>query len=57
MVITRDGFFLAHPHMNNGFFSFSPLSSSFDIGKHEKRLAENPEYSEIRHGDVSLSIQ
>ena len=36
------------------YLSCSRLSTAFHIGKHEKRLPKNPEYTEIRHGDVVL---
>ena len=26
------------------------------IGKHEKKIPENPEYAEMRHGDVILTL-
>ena len=34
------------------FFSCSPQNTSFYIGKTWTRLPGNPEYSEMRHGDV-----
>ena len=49
--------FLFHPHTNNRFFSCSPLNASFYIGNTWKRLPENPEYAEMRHGDVILTLQ
>ena len=49
--------FLSYPHMNNGFFSCSPLNTSFILEKLEKKLPENPEYAEIRHGDVTFTLQ
>ena len=53
----REGrIFLPHPHTNNGFFSCSPLNTSFYIGKTWKRLQENPEFTEIRHCDVIFNI-
>ena len=47
--------FLSHPHTNNGFFFL--LTTKYLIvywKKHEKRLPENPENAEMRHGDVIL---
>ena len=38
-------------------FSCSPLNTSYYIGKKIKRLYENPEYAEMRHGDVILTLQ
>ena len=38
-------------------FSCSPLDISFYIGKHIKRFPENPEYTEMRHDDVILTLQ
>ena len=49
--------FLSHPHTNDGFFSCSPLNNSFYIGKTWKRLPESPEYAEMRHGDIILTLQ
>ena len=37
-------------------FSCSPLNTSFYIGKTWKRLPENPEYAEMRHGDIILTL-
>ena len=40
--------FLFNAHMNNvGFFSCSPLKTSFYIGKHAKDFKKNPEYAEM----------
>ena len=49
--------FQSHPHTNNGFFFGSPQNTSFYIGKTLKRILENPEYAEMRHGDVILTLQ
>ena len=54
----REGqIFLSHPHTNNGF-SFL-LSTKYLIlyWKTGKRLPENPEYAEMQHGDVILTLQ
>ena len=54
----REGrIFLSHSHTNIGFFSCSPLNTSFYIGKIVKRLPENPEYAEIQHDDVIFTLQ
>ena len=44
--------FLSHPYTNNGFFFL--LTTRF--GKPEKRLPENSEYAEMRHGDTILTL-
>ena len=50
--------FLSHPHRNNVFFFLGHHSvSHFILVKHEKRLPENPEIAEMRHGDVILKLQ
>ena len=49
--------FLSHPHTNNGFFFLLTTKYSFYIDKAWKRLPENPEYAEMRHGDVILTLQ
>ena len=52
--------FLSHPHTNNGFFPCSPLNISFILEKLEKdlrKILENPEYAELRHGDAILILQ
>ena len=38
-------------------FSCSPLNTSFYIGKPWKSLPENPEYAEMQHGDLILTLQ
>ena len=38
-------------------FSCSPLNASFMSEKTWKRLPENSEYAEIKHGDVTLTLQ
>ena len=42
---------LSHPHTNNGFFSCSPLNISS-----MKKASKNPEYAEMRHSDVILTL-
>ena len=58
MVIAQGGFF--YPILTRIFdsFSCSPLSTAFNIGKKNmKRLPEDPEFAEIRHGDVILTLR
>ena len=38
-------------------FSCSLLNTSFYIGKTCKRLPENPEHAEMRHGNIILTLQ
>ena len=53
----REGLiFLSHSHTNNEFFC-TPLNTSFCIEKTWKRLPENPEYAEMRHGLVILTLK
>ena len=49
--------FLSHPHMNNGFFFL--LTTKFRIlyWKNMKKASRNPEFVEMRHGDVLLTLQ
>ena len=54
MVIRREGFFYPILTRKMDTFSCSPLNTSFYIGKHKKMLPENPEYAEMRHGDVKF---
>ena len=51
---TEGRIFISHPHTINGFFSCSPLNTTFYV---EKRLPEVPEYAEMRtwHDDVTLT--
>ena len=49
--------FLSHTHTNNGFFFLPPLNTSFILGKTWQRLPENPEYAEMLHDDVILTLQ
>ena len=46
--------FLYHPHKNNGFFF---LLTHFILENTWKRFQENPEFTEMRHGDVILTLQ
>ena len=47
--------FLSHPHTNNGFFFLLTTLYLIYIEKTWKKLPENPEYAEMRHGDVILT--
>ena len=50
--------FLSHPHTNIGFFFL--LTTKHCIlywKKNMKRLPEDPEFAEIRHGDVILTLR
>ena len=53
----REGWiFLSHPHTNYGLFSCSPLIPAFYIGKKTRKwFPENPEFAEMRHGDVNYN--
>ena len=52
----REGqIFLSHLTQIMDSFSCSPLKTSFYIGKYEKKLPEDREYDEMRHGDVILT--
>ena len=48
---------LSHPHMNNGFFFLLTTKYLKIYWKAWKRLPENPEYAEMRHGDAILTLQ
>ena len=48
--------FLSHPYTNDGLFFLLTTNYLIYIGKHEKGL-KNPEYAEMRHGDVILTLQ
>ena len=55
----REGqIFLSHPHTHDGYFFL--LTTKYLIlykKKGVKRLSENPEFAEMRHGDVILTLQ
>ena len=57
----REGrIFLSHPHTNNGlFFLLNTKHAKYLVlyWKNMKRLPENPEVAEMRHGDVILTSQ
>ena len=45
-------------YTNNSFVTCSQLSAAFNIGKNmKKRLPENPEFAEMRHDDVILTLK
>ena len=56
-VIARDRFSYSIITWIMNYFSRSPLDTSDSIEKHEKRPSENPEYSDMQHGDVILTLQ
>ena len=49
--------FLSHPHAINGFLFLLTTKYLICIGKIWKRLPENPENVEMRHGDIILTLQ
>ena len=49
--------FLFHPHTNNGFFLFSHHVEQHLLWKEHKKASRNPEFAEMRHGDVILTLQ
>ena len=55
----RDGrIFLSHPRTNNGFFLLlTTYYLIYILKKNLKKtsLSENPDYAEMRHGDVILT--
>ena len=48
----RDGFFYPILTLIIDYFSCSPLSTAFSIGKIIKKAPENPKFAEMRHGDI-----
>ena len=60
-VMTNGGhkgrFFLSHPHTNNGFFFLLTTKYLISYWKNCKRLPENHEYAEMRHGEVISTLQ
>ena len=56
-VIARDRFF--YPILTRIIYSFScsPLNTSFNIVKTEKRRPENPEYAEMWYRDVAVALK
>ena len=52
----REGsIFLSHPHTHDGYIFFSHHQIPSFILEDVKRLPENPEFAEMRHGDVILT--
>ena len=49
--------FLFHPHTNNGFLFLLTTKYRISYWKSMKRLPENPEYAEMRHGDIILTFK
>ena len=49
--------FLSHPHTNNGFVLLLTIKYLILYWKDMKRLPENPEFAEMRHGEVILTLQ
>ena len=49
--------FLPHPHTNNGFFFLPTTKSRILYLKNMKRVPENPEFAEMKHGDVTFTLQ
>ena len=59
-VIATDEFFYLIRTRIMDSFSCSPLntcSSSYIRKKHKNILPENPEYAEMQHGDIILTLQ
>ena len=38
-------------------FSCSPLNAYFILEKHDKDFKKNPEYAEMLHGDIILTLK
>ena len=54
----REGrIFLSHPHTHDDNFFLLTTKMPHFILEDVKRLPENPEFSEMRHGDVILTLQ
>ena len=49
--------FLSHLHTHDGFFFLLTTKYLILYKKDVKRLPENPEFAEMRHGDVILTLQ
>ena len=49
--------FLSHPHSNNRFFFLHATKYLILYWKDMKSLPENPEFAEMRNGDVILTLQ
>ena len=54
----REGqIFLSHPHVNNSFLVAHHLEPHFRLEKNMKTFSRNPEFAEMRHGDVILTLR
>ena len=49
--------FLSHPHKNNGFFLLTTKYLNLFWKNMKKASSKNPEYAEMRQGDVILTFQ
>ena len=49
--------FLFHPHTNYGIIFLFTTKYLILYWEKMKRLPENPEYTEMRHGDVIVTLQ
>ena len=57
-ISDREGqIFLSHPHTHDGYFFLLPTKYVILYYKDMKKLHENPEFAEMRHGDVILTLQ
>ena len=48
--------FLSHPNTNSGFLFLLSTKYLILYWKNMKRLPENPEFVEMRHGDIILTL-
>ena len=49
--------FLSHPHTHDGYFFLLTTKYLILYWKDVKRFQENPEFAEMRYGEVILSLQ
>ena len=49
--------FLSHPHTHVEYFFLFTTKYLILYNKDMKKLPENPEFAEMRHGDVILTLQ
>ena len=49
--------FLSHPHTNNGFFFLPTTKHRMLYEKNMKTISRYPEFAEMGHGDVILTLQ
>ena len=47
---------ISHPHTNNGFIFLLTTNYLIFIEKKLEKASKNPEYAEMRHGDVILKL-